>query len=408
MSGTPEQQGQGPEGPTGDSRVAGWEDNEAVQALSALAAALDGLSELTPARRQGVAPVDSATGQLPLQHLDAHAGLARRWEEYRPRVRDRFVARDCPVCAETRRTPWFDTQDGYQYTICDGCRMVYISSVLPIDEWNAYYKTLPEARNALVDQMNVSVSEASLVRDRERFGRYIDRLRTQGAAAAGSKLLDIGTFTGPCLRIAEERGLDAYGIEGIDEAVQFGRRHYPGLKLFQGSAEDFSAAELAPPYDVITLWETLEHTFDPVGVLQRAAALLRPGGWVAVTVPNAGNVQFTMLQPFCFYAIGGYLATGHVNMFSPRTLTAAFEKAGLKVRDVSTEFGTDWRQVLLFLQHEFSRIHCYRNYLSDHAFTESQQHRNSTILNWLSPTLTRLENACAAGPIILALAQKPA
>lgn len=384
--------------------AATWSDNAGVAALDQLARALDTLAAEVPSRQAA----DAGSGgpePLPLQNLPAHLIFARHWEQHRREFLARLTSRPCPLCGGADRTTWFHTQDGYRYDIC-ACGMVHIPEVLPLPVWDEYYRTLPVARECLQEQMLRSVSEGVMAADRERFGRYFSLLRANGAAAEGARLLDLGSFTGASLRVAAEHGLEASGIEGLAEAVRFARERFPTLNLIHARSEELDPAMAGGPVDVVTMWETLEHTLDPVGSLRLAAQALRPGGVIALTVPNARNVQFSALGQFCFYAYGGYQGTGHINMFTPQTLEKALTKAGFELTYLGTEFGTDWRQLLLYLRHQFDRVHCYANLVRQGDWTANPTPELSVLLNWLSPALTRLENSLDAGPIILACARK--
>ena len=382
-----------------------WSDNVRVAALSELADTLDHLAALVPPGDPAAVAVPPDEPSLPLQNLPAHLIFARHWETHRAGLLPRATVRPCPLCGGSDRWTWFHTQDGYRYDVCRACRMVHIPEVLPLPVWDDYFAALPAARACLQEQMAGSVADKAWQRDRDRFGRYIALMRQHGAAAEGDRLLDLGSFTGSALRVATEHGLDAVGVEGLVEAVRFARERFPALQLHQGRTEELEAGTLGAPFDIVTMWETLEHTFDPVSSLKRAASLLRPGGLIAVSVPNARNVQFSALGSHCFYAYGGYHYTGHINMFTPDTLVRALDLAGFSMVHTSTEFGTDWRQVLYYLRHQFERIHCYANLIRPTA-SANDATELSVLLNWLSPALTRLENACTAGPILVALARR--
>ena len=284
--------------------------------------------------------------------------------------------------------------------------MVHIPELIPMPVWDEYYATLPVARDCLREQMLRSVDDAAVERDRTRFGGYIALMREHDAAPAGARLLDLGSYTGASLRVAAEHGIDAYGVEGLAEAVRFARERFPALHLEHVQTESLDPGIFGGLFDVVTMWETLEHTFDPLESLRLAARTLRPGGTLAISVPNVRNVQFSTLGQFCFYAYGGYHGTGHINMFSPETLRRALDDAGFDLVHLSTEFGTDWRQVLHYLRQDFDRIHCYATLVRRGHLAESPDRQMSVLLNWLSPALTRLENACLAGPIMTALARR--
>ena len=383
-----------------------WSDNEGVTALSRTADGLTGLAAAIPARRHIAPSNDAAPAELPIQNLPAHVKFARIWAERGAGILSQKQTRPCPLCGDTRRTTWFPTQDGYRYAICDVCGMIHIPEVLPLDVWDQYFADLPDAREFLHAQMTASIAPEALTASRERFGRYYELIGRQYGPLNGARLLDVGTHTGGALTIAAEAGLDAHGVEGLEEAVHFSRLHRPHLQITLGHAEDLPPAILGGAFDVVTMWETLEHTIDPMRALRNAHAALRPGGFLALTVPNARNVQCTVLREHCYFAYGGYQGIGHVNLFTPDSLRRAMRESGFELVHVQTEFGTDWRQVLYYLQHRFDRIYCFKALVESGDFMRNPEPELAVILNWVSPALTAIENACLAGPIIVALAQR--
>jgi trans-aconitate methyltransferase len=89
-------------------------------------------------------------------------------------------------------------------------------------------------------------------------------------------------------------------------------------------------------YDAVTLTDVLEHVPQPVDALVRVRALLCPGGWLAVKVPN-GPAQ-RVKEHLRARLRSGYRATladnlVHVNHFSAGSLARALTAAGL--RDVT-------------------------------------------------------------------------
>jgi 2-polyprenyl-3-methyl-5-hydroxy-6-metoxy-1,4-benzoquinol methylase len=383
-----------------------WSDNDGVAVLRSLAESVSALAEAAPPRRDIGAASTPSPAELPIQDLPAHIRFARIWEQRRAAVLTRRQARLCPLCGADGRRPWFATQDGYEYDICDRCTMVHIPAVVPLRVWDEYFNGLPEARTFLRAQMEGTITAAALEANRARFGRYFSLLGNYGVRLSGARLLDVGTHTGGALKIAGEFGIDPAGVEGLREAVDFVHEHRPELRVALGHAEDLDATAFGGRFDLITMWETLEHTIDPLKALAHARAALAPGGVVMVSVPNARNIQFSMLREYCFFAYGGYQGIGHVNLFTPDTLRRAFEASGFQLLHLETEFGTDWRQIAYYLQHRFNRIYCYQNLVRQDEFMENPEPELALVLNWLSPALTKVENALLAGPIMLALAKR--
>ena len=383
-----------------------WSDNDGVTALRAAADSLSALASAGVERRDLGDNGSVSIAELPIQDLPAHMYFARMWEERRGTYLSRRVHRPCPLCANDNRTGWFSTQDGYEYAVCDGCAMIYIPDVVPLHVWDAYFRDLPDAGVRLRAQLEQTVSAAAFDANRVRFGKYFGILRQRGVALDGARMLDVGTSTGGALKVAAEFGMRAFGVEGLVEAVEFCHARRPDLRVALGHAEAFDPAIFDGRFDIVTMWETLEHTVDPMRALARVREALVPGGIAMVSLPNARNIQFSMLREYCFFAYGGYEGIGHVNLFTPDTLRRAFDTAGFDVMHVETEFGTDWRQIAYYLQHRFARIYCYRNLVRRDEFRQKPEPELEVVLNWLSPALTRLENAFVAGPITIALARR--
>jgi 2-polyprenyl-3-methyl-5-hydroxy-6-metoxy-1,4-benzoquinol methylase len=383
-----------------------WSDNEGVAALRGAADSLSALATAGVERRDlGEAP-GTGGAELPIQDLPAHIHFARFWDERRETYLARRVHRACPLCNEDTPVHWFATQDGYEYAICDRCTMVYIPDVVPLDVWDAYFRELPDAGVRLRSQLEGTITATALDANRTRFGKYFGILRERGVTLGGARLLDVGTSTGGALKVAAEFGMRAFGVEGLVEAVEFCRARRPELQVALGHAEAFDASIFGGRFDIVTMWETLEHTVHPLRALAGAREALTPGGIVMVSLPNARNIQFSMLREYCFFAYGGYEGIGHVNLFTPDTLRRAFDTAGFELLHVETEFGTDWRQIAYYLQHRFDRIYCYRNLVRHSDFARNPEADLAVVLNWLSPAMTQLENALLGGPITIALAAR--
>ena len=393
----------------GSEKMSGsWSDNDGVTALSRAADGLAALAAAIPSRSTRRDEIDAPATTLPIENLPAHIRFARIWSERREEFLARRQQRPCPLCRSRAADMWFPTQDGYRYDICGSCGMVYIPEIVPLRVWDDYFSTLPAAREHLHAQLEATITPEAMEASRKRFGRYYELAKQHGLPAKGARMLDIGTHTGGSLIVAAEWGITAHGIEGLEEAVHFARMHRPGLQIAHGTAEQFDPESFGGLFDIVTMWETLEHTVDPIEALRRAWQAMKPGGLVVVTVPNVRNVQCSLLREHCYFAYGGYQGVGHINLFSPDSLRSAFIAGGFEPLHMETEFGTDWRQIAYYVQQRLNRIYCFRNLLRDDAFTRPPNPELGIILNWISPALTAVENAWWGGPILIGIARRGA
>ncbi len=97
------------------------------------------------------------------------------------------------------------------------------------------------------------------------------------------RLLDVGCGAGYFLDAARLAGWQAQGVELSPAAAQVGRQDL-GLDIFRGTLDE--AAFPAGHFDVVTMFEVLEHLRRPGKALQEAQRILRPGGLLAIQVPN--------------------------------------------------------------------------------------------------------------------------
>ncbi|MFI5283125.1 MAG: class I SAM-dependent methyltransferase [Candidatus Dormibacterales bacterium] len=101
-----------------------------------------------------------------------------------------------------------------------------------------------------------------------------------------SSALDVGCGTGEFLLKLRRRGVDVRGLEPAAYAAQFAASS--GLDVFQGGVSDYRPRRT---FDLITLWNVVEHLPDPKGDLARLRELLAPAGTMVILTPDAGSHQ---------------------------------------------------------------------------------------------------------------------
>jgi len=192
---------------------------------------------------------------------------------------------------------------------CKSCGLCYVSPRL---QWSLILKGYEGGTDENF------VSQASF---RETtFGRCLDRVEA-AARPPGRRVLDIGAAGGSFLAVARERGYEPHGCEPSGWMCDFARDHY-GLALRRGTLFDVPADE---PYDLISLWDVLEHTPDPRAALERVRELMRPGGTLAITVPDYGSLAARGLG-----ARWPFLLTVHLYYFERKTIGDLLTRCGFE------------------------------------------------------------------------------
>jgi 2-polyprenyl-3-methyl-5-hydroxy-6-metoxy-1,4-benzoquinol methylase len=111
-------------------------------------------------------------------------------------------------------------------------------------------------------------------------------------------------------------------VEPTAEPAKFAKSF--GLEIFNGVVEDF-AKQSSARFDVVSSFEVIEHVAAPLVSLRSMCTLLKPGGYMLLSVPNLDD-------PYCLkQQIPSAVPPVHINFFNRRSLGAALKAAGLEV-----------------------------------------------------------------------------
>jgi SAM-dependent methyltransferase len=135
------------------------------------------------------------------------------------------------------------------------------------------------------------------------------------------RLLEVGAGAGFFLKSAERAGWEVAGVELSGEAVTFASARL-GLDVRREQAEQMTF----PPswFDVVVMFDVVEHLLDPLVSLQRVRSVLRPRGTLIILTPN-----FNALTRFALGADWAALSPAeHLWNFSARSLDRMLRRAG--------------------------------------------------------------------------------
>lgn len=150
---------------------------------------------------------------------------------------------------------------------------------------------------------------------------------------APGRLLDFGCGAGNFLRQMREYGWNVEGLDFSPRMVQ-ALREKGEFPTHLGTLPHRQVA--AGSFDAITMWHSLEHVPRPREILQAASDALRPGGLLAVSVPNFASWSFRQFRA----QWTGLALPRHLVHFIPQTLGRMVEAAGLRVLSVE-QIGRD-------------------------------------------------------------------
>jgi predicted TPR repeat methyltransferase len=146
----------------------------------------------------------------------------------------------------------------------------------------------------------------------------------QAYSSPPADLLDVGCATGLFVSEAHQAGWRASGLDASTWAIARARERCPQATLVPQMLEDanFSAEE----FEVITLWDVLEHIRSPVETLRRVWKWMQPGGWLFLNLPNANSLVAKLMGRYWVL-----LLREHLWYFSPETMALLLPQAGFQV-----------------------------------------------------------------------------
>jgi SAM-dependent methyltransferase len=145
---------------------------------------------------------------------------------------------------------------------------------------------------------------------------------------ATNRWLDLGFGGGGMLAAAERQGWSCHGVEVAPAALRHG-----AARGWTVSDNPVDSRFPAAGFDVVTMVEVIEHVAEPDALLESAARLLRPGGLLFVTTPNAQSLNRRLLgQAWSVVA-----PPEHLTLWSAAGLCQSLARAGFTPVRIRTD-----------------------------------------------------------------------
>ena len=223
----------------------------------------------------------------------------------------------CPLCQGERSNLWFK-KDNHDFRVCRDCRLTFIGPRPPEPSladlydheyyrgddrygYSAYLKDYPEI-----------IVEAK---------RRLEIVRSCGGE--GSKVIDLGCAFGFFLEVAARQGWEISGVEWSKHSAYHTEKRL-GIEVHPTM---MGAGFPQSHFDLVTMWEYIEHLYSPADELAEANRILKEGGLLALSTPN-------MLSAFLeqdFTQWKQFKPPEHLSFFTPTTIMRLLESSGFRV-----------------------------------------------------------------------------
>jgi SAM-dependent methyltransferase len=235
----------------------------------------------------------------------------------------------CDLCGSRQSAPLFRLTDNlygipgeFVLQRCLQCGLMYLSPRPTEEAMGFYYPQDYSPYRPPVEDERFPPMRWMRRRKLSKRRQLIERYHALGSGC----LLDVGCATGLFMHEMDQHGWRVTGVEPIPSAAAYARQRF-NLQVFEGQLGE---APFQPSsFDVITFWDVLEHTFSPTAELARAARLLRPGGLLALSVPNWDSYERALFGAHW----QGMDPPRHLYVFTRETLARLLDQAGFAVLD---------------------------------------------------------------------------
>jgi 2-polyprenyl-3-methyl-5-hydroxy-6-metoxy-1,4-benzoquinol methylase len=185
---------------------------------------------------------------------------------------------NCNVCGSTRVKHKFKLTEKLEVFSCGNCRVEFMHPQLSDEEINelyseAYYKSWGisgETENESSKQMKIATFLLRL----EQIQKYI----------RNGNILDVGCATGYFLEAAQSLGYTPYGIELSEYSATLAKKKFGDNAIYNGTLETNTFKP--GTFQVITMFDLIEHVRVPVETLSSAGELLDANGILVITTPD--------------------------------------------------------------------------------------------------------------------------
>lgn len=259
----------------------------------------------------------------------------------------------CLLCGGSRRVVMHE-KSPFQIVRCADCSFVYTLPRLSPEALRQMYQSDYWRSDAAKDfgYTDYVADEPLYVRTFELRADLVAKHRPPPA-----RLLDVGCAAGFALTALRARGYDVHGVELSAEMAALARRRL-------GTPADPDAGRaivhegvleeglFGGRFDVITMFDVVEHIEDPIAFLATARRLLAPGGIVVFETQNVAST-FARLMGVRWQH---YKFQEHLYHFDPKTIRVLLAKAGFELVEWSPRRGGKYVS-LRFLVERAGRVH---------------------------------------------------
>lgn len=265
-------------------------------------------------------------------------------------INNEITLAPCRFCGATQFRYCLDAPDfdsgSQQFTLweCQDCGLTRIEPLLDDEALGRYYRSdyYGAGQRKFVGPVERVTCWLGEQRARQLVRCWRSGIKTEYYPP---RVLDIGCGRGALLRALAHLGCECHGVERVD---------FPEVTLDAGFylyRQPLAELAFSPAhFDIVVLWHVLEHLSNPGAMITEVRRILRPGGLLALAVPNFASRQRHFFGP-CWFHLD---LPRHLHHFGLPMLDKGLEHRGFRI--VSTDTWAFDQNVFGFIQSALNRL----------------------------------------------------
>ncbi len=218
-----------------------------------------------------------------------------------------MVQVSCDLCGDDNHDLVL-AKEGFRHVRCRGCGLVYVNP-----RQAGHLETQKDSGTGTMGDEVLSASQ------KRRLQRELSLYRPYRKL---NRIIEIGAGRGWLLGEAGAAGWETWAVEVNSQALDhLGTRGI--FRVIPEPADSFHAP--VEHFDVVRLWDVIEHLESPRTVMGRVCRMLRPGGLVRISTTNFRSLSRWVNGPEWVYLNG----SDHIVLFEPPTIRRLLALSGL-------------------------------------------------------------------------------
>ena len=214
----------------------------------------------------------------------------------------------------------FEIPGEFPYVQCRQCNLIYLQLRPTPEEIQRYYPSEYQPYKQAIQDERLPWMRWARWRNINRFCQIVQ----ESTNLKTGRILDVGCSTGIFLDAMRYQGWETTGVETSENAVQYARQRF-NLDVFHGQLHELQSRPGC--FDVITLWNVIEHLYQPLETFVEAFRLLKHDGVLLLVYPSWESIDRRLFGSSWV----GFDAPRHLYVFPRSVMIKMLAAAGYEI-----------------------------------------------------------------------------